>query len=169
MAAKTQTTVFPCGCSVEADCWWKAAAQSSGLLGPGCRGPLVTLVPQASGSWGTPWAMATSWEESPAGFGSLCWASTLGEKLPLLHSPVWPGDAPAPRVLGADPSISGKPAPVGTLVSSGCCNGHYRRSSSPVLEAGIPDPAVGRAGPPEASPWACRRPSPPHVLTGSSL
>ena len=112
-----------------------------------------------------PWAMATSWEESPAGFGSLCWASTLGEKLPLLHSPVWPGDAPAPRVLGADPSISGKPAPVGTLVSSGCCNGHYRRSSSPVLEAGIPDPAVGRAGPPEA----CRRLSPPHVLTGSSL
>ena len=87
MAAKTETTVFPRGCSVEADCWWKAAAQSSGLLGPGCRGPLVMLVPQASGSWGTPWATATSWEVSPAGLGPLCWAFTLGEKPPLLHSP----------------------------------------------------------------------------------
>ena len=79
------------------------------------------------------------------------------------------GDAPVPRVLGADPSVSGKPARVGILVSSGCCNGRYRCSSSPVLEAGIPDPVVGRAGPPEASPWVCRQPSPPRVLTGSSL
>lgn len=41
------------------------------------------------GLWelGTPWATATSWEVSPAGLGPLCWASTLGEKPPLLHSP----------------------------------------------------------------------------------
>ena len=32
-----------------------------------------------------------------------------------------------------------------------------------------PDPGVGRAGPPEAPSWVCRRPSPPRVLTGSSL
>ena len=69
-------------------------------------------------------------------------------------SPAFPGcgqgDVPAPRTLGADTSVSGKPARVGVLVSSGCCNKHHRRSLSPGLEAGTPDPGVGGAGPPEA-------------------
>lgn len=38
-----------------------------------------------------------------------------------------------------------------------------------VLEAGLPDPGVGGAGLQRTPSWACRRPSPPRVLTGSSL
>ena len=37
------------------------------------------------------------------------------------------------------------------------------------LEGGLTGPGVGRAGPPEAPSWECRRPSPPRVLTGSFL
>lgn len=50
----------------------------------------------------------------PGGFGSPVLGVHLG-KLSLLHSPVWPGDAPAPRVLGADPSISGEACSCGHI------------------------------------------------------
>ena len=129
----------------------------------------MTLVPQSSGSWGTPWATGTSWEVAPAGLGAPVLGVHPGRET---SSPAFPGcgqgDVPAPRTLGADTSVSGKPARVGVLVSSGCCNKHHRRSLSPGLEAGTPDPGVGGAGPPEAPllgvQTAGSSPSPPRVV-----
>ena len=91
----------------------------------------------------------------------------------LLSSPAYP-----PPHLPADPAGQ-VPGASSALLPVRVSSGHHRKGPQPGsldsrftvsgLEAGIPGPGVGRAGPPEAPSWACRWLSPPRVPSGSSL
>ena len=91
----------------------------------------------------------------------------------LLSSPAYP-----PPHLPADPAGQ-VPGASSALLPVRVSSGHHLKGPQPGsldsrftvsgLEAGIPGPGVGRAGPPEAPSWACRWLSPPRVPSGSSL